>query len=62
MCPLELYSSVNIVRLGRFDLFLPSSRFLKLTLFFYPFLGDPMGPAATKSILSPSGATVSPGV
>ena len=60
--PLELYSLGNMVQLGRFNSSLPPSVFLNLTPFCSHFLGVPRGPAVTKSILSPSGSTVSPGV
>ena len=65
MCHLELYSSWNMVWLGRFAFSLPSSGFLNLPPFCHPFLGvlgDPRGTSFTKSLLYPSGTTVSPGV
>ena len=60
--PLELYSLGNMVQLGRFNSSLPPSVFLNLTPFCSHFLGVPRGLAVTKSILSPSGTTVSTGV
>ena len=51
LCPLELYRSGNMVRLGRFALSLPTSSFFNLPPFHSPFLGAPRGPDVTTSPL-----------
>ena len=47
LCPLELYWSENMVRLGRFASSLPPSGFLTFPPFRSPFLGTPRDPAIT---------------
>ena len=46
LCPLELYRSGNMVRLGWFALSLPPSSFFNIPPFRSPFLGAPRGPDA----------------